>query len=60
LRGIAITHNTSNTLKIYWWQHYPKKVRAYYSDKEYVTRKKTSIMISEDEEQKIFKMLSAR
>jgi hypothetical protein len=57
LREIGITHNTSNTLKIYWWQHYPKKVMAYYSDKEYVPRKKTSIMINEDEEQKIFKML---
>ena len=57
LQKLGIRHNTSNTLKIYWWQHYPEKVMKYYSDKEYVTRKKTSMMINEDEELRIFRML---
>jgi hypothetical protein len=57
LHRVGIRHNTSNTLKIYWWQSYPEKVMAYYSDNEYVTRKKTSIMINEDEEIRIFKLL---
>ena len=57
LRRIGVRHNTSNTLKIYWWQHYPENVMTYYSDKEYVTRKKTSLMINEDEELRIFKTL---
>jgi hypothetical protein len=57
LRKIGVRHVTSNTLKIYPWQRYPEGVMRFYSNGEYVTRRKTTVMINEDEEERIFKML---
>jgi hypothetical protein len=57
LKRIGVKHITSKPLNIYAWHNYPESVMKYYSDKEYLTRRKTTLMINEDEELAIFKML---
>ena len=57
LKRIGVRHVTSKALNIYAWHNYPESVMKYYSDKEYVTRRKTTLMINEDEELRMFKML---
>jgi len=57
LKSIGIRHVTCNPLRIYSWHRYPKSVMKYYSDGEYVTRRKRVRMINRDEELRIFKML---